>query len=150
MTQKNDPPAAAAPAEGTGVIQSVSREARRFPPPPEFQARALISSQAEYDRLYERSIKEPEAFWRDMANAELAWAKPFTKVLDWKLPWARWFEDGELNLSANCLDRHLATRGDKVALLWEGEPGEERRITYAELHAEVCRFANVLKSLGLV
>ena len=150
----NDPrpeqPAATASPDSTGTIQSISREARKFPPPPGFSAGSLLSDPAEYDRLYQRSIKEPEAFWGEMARKELTWIRPFTKVLDWQLPWARWFEDGQINLSANCLDRHLAARGDKVALLWEGEPGEERRLTYKELHAEVCRFANVLKDLGLV
>jgi acetyl-CoA synthetase len=147
---RSEQPAASASSEASGVIKSVSREARKFPPPAGFKAHALLSDAAEYERLYKRSIQEPEAFWGEIARKELAWIKPFTKVLDWQIPWAKWFEDGELNLSANCLDRHLATRGDKVALLWEGEPGEERRITYAELHAEVCRFANVLKGLGLV
>jgi acetyl-CoA synthetase len=141
--------------ESTGVIQSVSREARRFPPPPAFAARALLSDAVAYERLYRRSIDEPEAFWGDMARAELAWSKPWTKVLDWQLPWARWFDGGELNVSANCLDRHLEARGDKVALLWEGEPVaggafEQRRLTYRELHAEVCKFANVLEGLGVV
>jgi acetyl-CoA synthetase len=135
--------------EGTGVIQSMSREARVFPPPPTFTERALISDPAEYERLYQRSIDQPEAFWGEMAAAELTWTRPFTKVLDWQIPWSKWFEDGQINLSVNCLDRHLATRADKVALLWEGEPGDERRLTYAELHAEVCKFANVLKGLGV-
>jgi acetyl-CoA synthetase len=141
--------AASAASRASGTIQSVSREARLFPPPPSFTKRALISDAAEYERMYQRSINEPEAFWGEIAAAELVWSKPWTKVLDWQLPWARWFDGGEINLSANCLDRHLATRGDKVALLWEGEPGEERRITYSELHADVCRFANVLKGLGV-
>jgi acetyl-CoA synthetase len=140
---------AASTSDTSGVIHSVSRESRKFPPPPAIKARALLSDPAEFERLYARSINEPEAFWGEIAKKELDWIRPFTKVLDWQLPWARWFEDGQLNLSANCLDRHLGTRGEKVALLWEGEPGEERRITYAELHAEVCRFANVLKGLGL-
>jgi acetyl-CoA synthetase len=135
--------------DSTGVIQSVSREARRFPPSVQFAARALIKDQAIYDRLYRRSIDEPEAFWSEMAVTELTWTKPWTKVLDWQLPWARWFDGGEINLSANCLDRHLDIRADKVALLWEGEPGEQRRITYKELHADVCRAANALKSLGV-
>jgi acetyl-CoA synthetase len=135
--------------DATGVIHSVSREARRFPPPPAFTAQALIKDAAEYERQYRRSIDEPEAFWGEMARAELSWSKPFTKVLDWQLPWARWFDGGELNLSANCLDRHLATRGDKVALLWEGEPGDERKLTYRQLHVEVCKLANVLKGLGI-
>src|SRR5436309_691255 len=109
-------------SDASGVIKSVSREGRLFPPPPAFTAGALINDAAAYERLYQRSINEPETFWAEMAGAELAWSKPWTKVLDWQLPWARWFDGGELNVSANCLDRHLATRGDKVALLWEGEP----------------------------
>ncbi len=133
----------------SGVIQSISREARQFPPPPSFTARALIKDQATYDRQYKRSIEEPEAFWSEMAVAELTWTKPWTNVLNWNLPWARWFDGGELNLSANCLDRHLATRANKVALLWEGEPGDQRRISYAELHQDVCRAANALKALGV-
>ncbi|HVR60866.1 MAG TPA: acetate--CoA ligase [Polyangia bacterium] len=136
--------------DATGVIQSVSREARRFPPPASFTARALIKDQATYERLYRRSIDEPEAFWSEMAVAELTWTKTWTKVLDWKLPWARWFDGGEINLSANCLDRHLGARGDKVALLWEGEPGDQKKLTYTELHQEVCRAANALKGLGVV
>ncbi|HVZ74422.1 MAG TPA: acetate--CoA ligase [Polyangia bacterium] len=140
--------------DASGVIQSVSRESRRFPPPATFAKRALISDAAEYEREYRRSIDDPEGFWGETAARELAWTKPWTKVLDWKLPWARWFDGGELNVSANCLDRHLATRGDKVALVWEGEPQpggqiEERKLTYRELHAEVCRFANALTKLGL-
>ncbi|HEX3696927.1 MAG TPA: acetate--CoA ligase [Polyangia bacterium] len=135
--------------DSTGVIQSVSRETRRFPPSSAFTSQALIKDQATYDRLYRRSIDDPEAFWSEMAVAELTWTKPWTKVLDWQLPWARWFDGGEINLSANCLDRHLGTRANKVALLWEGEPGEERKITYAELHQDVCRAANALKALGV-
>jgi acetyl-CoA synthetase len=138
-----------------GVIKSVSRETRRFPPSADFASRAVLRDAAEYERQYRRSIDEPEAFWAETAAKELAWTKPWTKVLDWQLPWARWFDGGELNVSANCLDRHLATRGDKVALLWEGEPQpdglqiEERALTYKELHAEVCRFANALAALGI-
>ncbi len=135
--------------EASGVIKSVSREARQFPPPPEFTAKARLRDPAEYQRLYRRSIDDPEGFWGDTARAELAWTKPFTKVLSWDLPWAKWFEDGELNLSANCLDRHLATRGDQPAIIWEGEPGDGRTLTYRELHAEVCRAANALKTLGV-
>jgi acetyl-CoA synthetase len=135
--------------EASGVIQSVSREGRRFPPSADFTARARLRDSAEYQRLYRRSIDDPEAFWGEMARAELAWTKPFTKVLTWNLPWARWFEDGELNLSANCLDCHLATRGDQIAIDWEGEPGDSRTLTYRQLHAEVCQAANALKALGV-
>ena len=134
----------------TGTIQSVSREARLFPPSKEFTARALINDAAAYEKLYRRSIDDPEGFWAETARAELTWIRDFKKVLDWKLPYSKWFEDGQLNLSANCLDRHLATRGDKVAIEWEGEPGDSRKITYRELHAEVCKFANAMKALGIV
>jgi acetyl-CoA synthetase len=141
--------------DATGVIHSVSREARRFPPPPAFTKNALLNDAAAYEKAYRRSIEEPEAFWAETAKAELAWMKPWTKVLDWQLPWAKWFDGGELNVSANCLDRHLATRGDKIALVWEGEPQpggkiEEVKLTYRQLHAEVCKFANALKGLGVV
>jgi len=142
--------------DATGVIQSVSREARRFPPPPGFTKRALINDAAAFEHDYRRSIDEPEAFWAETAARELAWNKPWSKELDWQPPWAKWFDGGELNVSANCLDRHLATRGDKVALVWEGEPvaepggkPEEIKLTYRELHAEVCKFANALKELGV-
>jgi len=134
----------------SGVIKSMSREARQFPPPAGFTARALINDAGAYERMYRRSIDDPEGFWAETARAELTWSKPFTKVLDWQLPYSRWFEDGELNLSANCLDRHLATRGDKVAIEWEGEPGDSRKLTYRELHTEVCKMANVIKGLGIV
>ena len=136
-------------SDNTGVIQSVSREVRVFPPPPAAAARALIDAET-YEKMYRRSVDDPEGFWADMATAELTWSKPWDRVLDWKPPFARWFDGGELNVSVNCLDRHLEARGDKVALLWEGEPGEVRRITYRELHADVCKFANVLKNLGIV
>jgi acetyl-CoA synthetase len=135
--------------EASGTIQSVSRETRRFPPSAEFTAKARLRDPAEYQKLYRRSIDDPEGFWGDTARAELTWSKPFTKVVSWNLPWAKWFEDGELNLSANCLDRHLATRGDQVAIIWEGEPGDGKTLTYRELHAEVCRAANALKQLGV-
>lgn len=125
------------------------REDRLFPPPPEFAARAHIRSRAEYDEMYRRSIDDNEAFWAEQAQA-LDWFKPFDKVLEWNVPEAKWFVGGKLNLCHNAVDRHaLGSRADKTALLWEGEPGEVRSLTYAELHAEVQRFANVLKSLGI-
>src|SRR5262245_54767461 len=114
------------PGESTesGVIRSVSRESRTFPAPSSFASRARLRDSAEYQRLYRRSIDDPAGFWGDMARAELTWTKPFTKVLSGDIPWVKWFEDGELNLSANCLDRHLASRGTKPAIIWEGEPGD--------------------------
>ncbi len=136
-------------ADNTGVIRSVSREGRSFPPSPPTVARALLDDAA-YQTLYRRSIDDPDGFWADMAKSELLWTRPWDRVLDWQPPFARWFDGGTLNVSVNCLDRHLATRGDKIALLWEGEPGDTRRLTYRELHAEVCRFANVLLSQGIV
>jgi acetyl-CoA synthetase len=133
----------------SGVIQSVSRAGRTFPPDPSFAARARLSDPAEYRRLYRRSIDDPLGFWGETAAAELHWSKPFSTVLSGEVPWVKWFEDGELNLSVNCLDRHLAERGNRPALLWEGEPGDERVLTYAELLAEVCRFAGALRKLGV-
>ena len=134
-------------------IDSTLRENRVFPPPPEFSAKARIGSLAEYEALYKQSIEDPEKFWAGVAQ-ELHWFKPWDKVLEWDLPWAKWFVGGKLNLSYNCLDRHVDARvgggrAHKTALIWEGEPGEIRRLTYAELHAEVQRFANALKSLGI-
>ena len=124
-----------------------------YPVPTEWAANALID-EARYHEMYRRSIKEPEAFWRDEAQ-RLDWIRPFTKVKRTSFDAAdfgiAWFEDGTLNLSANCLDRHLAERGDAIAILWEPDnPADpERRITYRELHEQVCRFANLLKSRGV-
>src|SRR5580704_8778362 len=130
-------------------LDSTLRENRVFLPPPEFAAKARIKSLAEYEHMYRRSVDDPEGFWAEAAR-ELHWFKPWDKVLEWNLPWAKWFVGGKLNLSYNCVDRHaLGERRDKTALIWEGEPGEIRRLTYAELHAEVQRFANALKSLGI-
>ncbi len=99
--------------------------------------------------MYKESIEDPEKFWATAAR-ELDWFKPWDKVLDWNLPSAKWFVGGKLNLSFNCVDRHaLGPRANKTALIWEGEPGEIRRLTYAELHVEVQKFANALKSLGI-
>ncbi len=134
-------------------IDSTLRENRVFPPPAEFSARAHIKSLAEYEALYKQSIEDPETFWAGAAR-ELHWFKPWDKVLEWNLPWAKWFVGGQINLSYNCLDRHVdrhvgGGRGQKTALIWEGEPGEIRRLTYAELLAEVQKFANALKALGI-
>ena len=130
-------------------LDSTLRENRVFPPPEEFSAQAHIKSLAEYEALYKISIKDPEGFWADAAK-DLHWFKTWDKVLEWDLPWAKWFVGGQMNLSYNCVDRHaLGARAGKTALIWEGEPGEIRRLTYAELHVEVQRFANALKSLGI-
>ena len=138
------------PALSIGTnMESLLRENRVFPPPAEFAANAHVKSLADYEAMYQRSIEQPEDFWADAA-AELDWFEPWTRVLDWQVPLAKWFVGGKLNLSHNCVDRHaLGARRHKVALLWEGEPGEVRRITYGDLHIEVQRFANVLKSMGI-
>ena len=130
-------------------IDSTLRENRVFPPPPEFSAKAHIKSLEEYEALYKKSIEDPEKFWGDVAK-ELHWFEPWDKVLEWNLPWAKWFVGGKTNLSYNCLDRHaLSERAQKTAIIWEGEPGEIRRLTYAELRAEVQKFANALRVLGI-
>ncbi|WP_254514051.1 acetate--CoA ligase [Anatilimnocola floriformis] len=133
-----------------GQIDSVMQEDRKFPPTADFQAAAKIGSFAAYESLYEESIRDPEKFWGELARKDLHWFKPFNKVLDWQPPFAKWFVGGTTNVSYNCLDAHLNSwRKNKAAFIWEGEPGEQRTITYAQLHREVCKFANSLKSLGL-
>jgi len=130
-------------------LDQLLRENRVFPPPPEFSSHAHVKSLEEYEALYKKSIADPEAFWAEAAK-ELDWFTPWSKVLDWQLPWAKWFVGGKLNLSHNCVDRHaLGARANKTAILWEGEPGEVRKLTYAELHIEVQKTANALKSLGI-
>jgi acetyl-CoA synthetase len=130
-------------------ITSVLREARKFPPSKEFSGRAQVKSLAEYEELYRRADEDPERFWSECAR-ELAWYKPFTKTLEWKFPFAKWFLGGELNASYNCVDRHLAgARRNKAALIWEGEPGDSRVLTYQMLADQVGRCANALKALGV-
>jgi len=126
------------------TIRSLQIEDRVFPPPPEFAERAVATPD-----LYERGRADLEGFWADEAR-RLDWMVPFTEVVDRsRAPFFTWFADGVLNASANCLDRHLAERGDQVAYHWEGEPGDRADITYADLHARVCRMANALKELGV-
>ena len=132
------------------TITSVSRESRVFKPSAEFKGQANLGSLATYRRLYAESVNAPEKFWGRQARENLLWRKPFKKVLQWKLPHSKWFIGGHLNLAENCLDRHLGTpRENKAALIFEGEPGDVRTLTYRQLHREVCKFANVLESLGL-
>ena len=140
----------------TRNITSVLQETRLFPPPTSFSQRAYIKNLAQYRRLYRESIAAPEKFWARQARNELVWFKPWKSVLQWKCPNAKWFSGGRLNVSVNCLDRHLQTpTANKAALIWEGEPaadgkpGEERVLTYQQLHRDVCQFANVLKGNGL-
>jgi acetyl-CoA synthetase len=133
----------------TPNITSVLKEARVFPPPTEFSARAAIKSLAEYEKLWQRSMDDPEGFWGEQAE-QLHWFQRWNKVLEWKEPHAKWFAGGKINVSYNCLDRHLAgPRKNKAAIIWEGEPGDSRVLRYQDLHREVCKFANVLKSLGI-
>src|ERR1700743_800279 len=121
------------------------QEKRVFKPSKEFSKKARIQSMAQYRAMWEESIKKPDKFWAREAS-ELHWSAKWTKVLDWKEPFAKWFVGGKLNVSENCLDRHLdGPRKNKAAVIWEGEPGERRVITYKQLHRDVCRFANVLK-----
>ena len=132
------------------TITSVSRESRIFKPPAEFKGQANLGSFAAYRKLYAESVNAPEKFWARQAKEHLLWRKPFKSVLRWKLPHSKWFSGGYLNLSENCLDRHLGThRENKAAIIFEGEPGDIRTLTYRQLHREVCKFANVLESLGL-
>jgi len=126
-------------------IADLLQEDRRFPPPPVFARQAAISDAS----VYERAARDPEAFWAGFA-AELEWSKPWTQVLEWKPPHAKWFVGGTLNASSNCIDRHVrGPRRNKAAIIWEGEPGERRTLTYFDLYRQVSQCANVLKSLGV-
>ncbi|QHV01016.1 acetate--CoA ligase [Synechocystis sp. CACIAM 05] len=132
------------------TIESILQEERLFDPPTEFSERAYVRSGREYEQLYSRAASNPEKFWGELAEQELHWFKKWDQVLDWQPPFAKWFVGGQLNISHNCLDRHLTTwRRNKAAIIWEGEPGDSRVITYGELHREVCQFANALKSFGV-
>ncbi|HCF30002.1 MAG TPA: acetate--CoA ligase [Cyanobacteria bacterium UBA11049] len=132
------------------TIESILQEKRLFHPPAEFSQKAHIKSLEEYDRLYNKASSDPQQFWAELAEQELHWFQKWDKVLDWQPPFAKWFVNGKINISYNCLDRHLTTwRKNKAALIWEGEPGDSRTLTYAQLHREVCQFANVLKQKGI-
>jgi acetyl-CoA synthetase len=125
-------------------IDALLQESREFPPSEEFRRKANVND----PDVWSKAAKDREKFWAGWAE-QLDWHRKWDTVLEWDAPYAKWFAGGQLNASFNCLDRHLETRGDKVALIWEGEPGDIRRVTYGALHAEVCKFANVLKSLGI-
>ncbi len=131
-------------------IESVLIEKRVFPPSDEFRSRARIASKKDYDKLRSDANKDHEAFWGELAKTEIDWHKPFTTTLDSsRAPHFAWFTDGELNVSYNCIDRHLKDKGDKTAIVFEGEKGDTRHLTYKELHQEVCRLANGLKAKGI-
>src|ERR671916_1958671 len=137
-------------SSSTTNIESVLHEERVFPPPGEFSERARVKSLEEYEALVREAREAPEEFWARVAGEELHWFRKWDAVLKWELPHAEWFVGGRTNVSYNCLDRHLQTwRRNKAAIIWEGEPGEQRTLTYLQLHREVCRFANVLKRLGV-
>ncbi len=132
------------------TIESLQEEKRIFYPPPEFSKNAYIKNFTEYKNIYEMSIRDPEYFWAEKADG-LKWFKKWDKVYSWdpQNVICKWFEGGKLNASYNCLDRHLSTKGDKIAILWEGDGGETGSYTYKELHSEVCKFANVLNNKGI-
>src|SRR5580698_8247179 len=130
-------------------IQSVLQEDRVFPPSKSIVQHATLKA-AELKRMYEKAADDYIGFWADLAEAEIEWQKPFTVPLDdSRAPNYRWFTDGQLNVSHNCLDVHLASRGGKLAVIFEGEPGDVRKLTYAQLYQDVCQFANALKDLGV-
>jgi acetyl-CoA synthetase len=134
----------------TTNIESLQHEKRVFPPPTEFAAKAHIKSMEELEALRAEGAADPEKFWARFAAGELHWFKEWDTVLKWEPPHAEWFVGGKINISYNCLDRHLGTwRRNKAALIWEGEPGDTRTLTYQQLHTEVCRFANVLRKMGV-
>src|SRR3989442_1146156 len=127
------------------TIEALFDERRTFPPPPEFAKNANANDPG----IYARAAADFEDFWAEQAGL-LEWSNPWTTVLEWELPFAKWFVGGTLNVSVNCLDRHVrAGGGDKIAYHFEGEPGDRRTLTYAELLAEVSRFANALRALGI-
>jgi len=125
-------------------------EERSYSPSPEFAQRAHVRGMDGYRELYRRAQEQPSQFWGELAEKELFWFEKWSQVIDWKPPFVKWFVGGKTNVSYNCIDRHLTThRKNKTAILWEGEPGDQRMISYQELHRLVSRFANVLKSRGL-
>ena len=130
-------------------IDSILQEQRKFECPEHFRRQAHIKSLEDYERIYRESVEQPDKFWGRIAD-ELHWFKKWDKVLEWDLPWAKWFVGGKLNVAANCVDRHAASgRRNKAAIIWEGEPGDSKVFTFGMLEKEVNRFANGLKSLGV-
>ena len=129
-------------------IQSVLQETRSFPPPAEFTRQANISSEAQYQEMWQRAKDDPAGFWGDLAQ-NLHWFKKWDKVREWNAPWVKWFQGGTLNVSYNCLDRHLKTQPDKTAIIFEADDGKITKISYQALYHEVCRFANALKRFGV-
>ena len=134
----------------SGQIDNVMHEDRLFPPSEEFSSRAVIQSLEEYQQLYDRAKNDPVGFWDEIGKQELHWFEPYSEVLSGNTQDVKWYVGGKTNLSYNCLDANIAAgKGDRAAIIWEGEPGDQRTLSYKELHAEVCKFANVLKNLGV-
>ena len=132
------------------TIQSILQEDRRFPPTSDFAKDSHFPNAQKLDAYYAKAEADHEGFWGDLANTELDWHQPFTTILDSSnAPHFQWFSDGKMNVSYNCLDRHLAEKGDKTAIIFEGEQGDRQHVTYRQLHQQVCRFANGLKKLGV-
>ncbi len=132
-----------------GNIENVLQEDRRFPPPAEFKPRVSFKTEAEYEAAWNRAKDDPAGFWGELAKENLEWFEPFTSVMSGDMPETKWFEGGKINASVQCLDRHLEKNANKAAIIWEGEPGDTRVLRYQDLHREVCKFANVLKRLGI-
>ncbi|MBB03148.1 MAG: acetate--CoA ligase [Planctomyces sp.] len=141
--------AAPSSEQHTGSIESVMHEERRFPPPAEFTPRVSFKTEAEYQQAWDRAKDDPAGFWGELANEHLTWNEPFKETMSGEMPETKWFQGGQLNASAQCLDRHLEKHGNKAAIIWEGEPGDVRVLRYQDLHREVCRFSNVLKRMGV-
>jgi acetyl-CoA synthetase len=146
MAQDSGSPQGSNGADDGATIEDYYHEDRTFPPAAAFVADAVLADPG----VYERADADPEAFWAEQARDLISWSRDFDTTLEWELPFAKWFVGGTLNVSYNCLDRHVdAGLGDRVAIHWEGEPGDTRTITYADLLADVSRFANVLAHLGV-
>ena len=130
-------------------IESVAKESRSINPKAAFRKKALVKSEEEYLKLYKQSVKNPDKFW-SMASKDLHWFKNWRTLSKWKAPFSEWFIGGKLNVSYNCVDRHVnSPLRNKAAIIWEGEPGDKVTLTYQQLHTEVCKFANVLKEQGV-
>lgn len=132
----------------SGSIQSTLQETRKFLPASEFSAQAHISSEEQYQSMWQKAKDDPAGFWGELSQ-ELQWITPWKEVISGEMPETRWFTGGQINACENCVDRHLTSwRRNKAAILWEGEPGDTRVLTYNDLHREVSKFANVLKKTG--
>ena len=137
-------------SDNSSQIDNVMQENRLFPPSDEFASKAGIGSLEQYQELYDRAKDDPEGFWDEVGKNELHWFEPYTKVLQGDTSEVKWYVGGKTNISYNCLDAIIAAgKGDRKAIIWEGEPGDQRTLTYNELHAEVCRFSNALKGLDV-